>query len=100
MVTFDTNPERYNTVKMLRQLESNVEKLIAFDKHITSMDEEITLNPKFVKMSGSQAGGGASAARASASAELDEDVVLANATRGPSSSTTVNSNNINYANST
>merc|ERR1712141_493288 len=42
MVRFDTNPESYNSVKMLRNL----------DNHITSMEEEIMINQKYIKSMG------------------------------------------------
>ncbi len=109
MVTFDANPERYNTVRMLRKLESDVENLIDFDNRITAMDEEIILNPRYIKLSNAQGSGASSSVvRAATAAEFDDDV-LGNAlpssisrgpSMGPSSSSTVNSNNINYANST
>ena len=52
MVRFDTNPESYNSVKMLRGLESKVENLISLDNHITSMEEEIMINQKYIKSMG------------------------------------------------
>ena len=52
MVRFDTNPESYNSVKMLRNLESKVENLISLDNHITSMEEEIMINQKYIKSMG------------------------------------------------
>ena len=52
MVRFDTNPESYNSVKMLRNLESKVENLISLDNHISSMEEEIMVNPKYIKSMG------------------------------------------------
>ena len=98
MVRFDTNPEKYNSVKMLRKLETDVENLITLDSHIATMEEEIMINPKYIKTCGSLSvrGGGPGGP------DLDDDV-LANAmpssrsgSLGPSSSNGVNSNNINF----
>lgn len=110
MVRFETNPERYNTVKMLRKLESNVEHLINLDNHITTMEEEILVNPKYVKL-GNAAGGGAAAGMGrggAVSADLDDEAlgnaVMPSSARGSrsgslgpsSSSAAINSNNFNF----
>ncbi len=108
MVRFDTNPEKYNSVKMLRRLESNVENLISLDNHITNMEEEILKDPKYVKIgnSGAGAAGGMSGRAGAVSADLDDEA-LGNAvptsargsrsgSLGPSSSSAINSNNFNF----
>ena len=106
MVRFDTNPERYNTIKMLRRLESDVENLINLDNHITTMEEEIVVNPKFVKLLGNSGTGSMGGRGGAVSAELDDEA-LGNAlptsargsrsgSLGPSSSSNVNSNNFNF----
>ena len=102
MVRFDTNPEKYNSVKMLRKLETDVENLITLDSHIATMEEEIMINPKYIKICGSLSvrGGGPGGP------DLDDEA-LGNAmpssargsrsgSLGPSSSSGVNSNNINF----
>ena len=103
MVRFDTNPERYNTVKMLRNLESDVENLISLDNHITTMEEEIRINPKFVKVHGNTGGSGMGSRGGAVSAEIDDEIILQSAGRGsrsgslgPSSSSNINSNNFNF----
>ena len=104
MVRFDTNPERYNTVKMLRHLETDVENLISLDNHISTMEEEIRVNPKFVKIHGNTGSSGGMGGRGGAvSAEIDDEIILPSAGRGsrsgslgPSSSSNVNSNNFNF----
>jgi len=105
MVRFDTNPESYNSVKMLRNLESKVENLISLDTRITSMEEEIMINPKYVKSAGNA---GSSLHGRAVAVELDEEASLTQALStsgsrgsrsgsiGPSSSSGMNSNNINF----
>ena len=105
MVRFDTNPESYNSVKMLRNLESKVENLISLDTRITSMEEEIMINPKYVKSAGNT---GSSLHGRAVAVELDEEASLTQALStsgsrgsrsgsiGPSSSSGMNSNNINF----
>lgn len=104
MVRFETNPERFNTVKMLRTLESDVENLISLDNHITQMEEEILVNPKYIKLVGSAGG------RAQASADVvdrvheDLENSLSGSARGSrsgsigpsSSSSALNANNFNF----
>lgn len=60
MVRFDTNPERFASVSMLKKLESSIIGAIKLDSQIVGMDEEIVLNPNFIKKSnvGNAAGGG------------------------------------------
>ena len=45
MVRFDTNPERFASVNMLKKLESSIKESIRLDAQILAMDEEILLNP-------------------------------------------------------
>merc|ERR1719510_1851595 len=102
MVRFDTNPERYNTVKMLRKLEFDVENLISLDNHITSMEEEILVNAKYVKQCGNPGSGLSGRGGGAVSSELDDEALcnaLPSSARGsrsgslgPSSSSTINSN--------
>ena len=104
MVRFDTNPESYNSVKMLRNLESKVENLISLDNHITSMEEEIMINQKYIKSMGNA---GSSLHGRAVPVELEDDASLSQAlstssrgsrsgSLGPSSSSGMNSNNINF----
>ena len=101
MVRFDTNPEKYNSVKMLRKLETDVENLVTLDSHIAAMEEEIMINPKYIKICGSLSVRGGHGGP-----DLDDEA-LGNAmpssargsrsgSLGPSSSSGVNSNNINF----
>jgi COP9 signalosome complex subunit 3 len=48
MVRFDTNPERYNSVSMLKKLEGNIVEAMGLDMQVTAMDEEICLNSVFI----------------------------------------------------
>lgn len=48
MVRFETNPERYNSVSMLKKLESNIREAIDLDSEVLAMDEEICLNSVFM----------------------------------------------------
>jgi hypothetical protein len=110
MVRFDTSPESFNTVKMLRKLESDVENLINLDNHIIAMEEEIMVNAKYVKLCGNAGGSSTSVVRAAASAEMDDEALgnalpsSASGSRGGSagpggaSSSSMNSNNINFTN--
>ena len=45
MVRFDTNPERFASVSMLKKLESSIKESIKLDAQILTMDEEILVNP-------------------------------------------------------
>jgi hypothetical protein len=45
MVRFDTNPERFASVSMLKKLEGSINESIRLDAQIMAMDEEILLNP-------------------------------------------------------
>merc|ERR1712080_148806 len=75
MVRFDTNPERYNTVKMLRKLEFDVENLISLDNHITSMEEVILVNPKYVKTCGNPGSSLSGRGGGAVSSELDDEAL-------------------------
>lgn len=48
MVRFDTNPERYNSVSMLKKLEGNIVEAMGLDMQVIAMDEEICLNSIFI----------------------------------------------------
>jgi len=48
MVRFDTNPERYNSVAMLKKLESNIVEAMGLDTEVLAMDEEICLNSSYI----------------------------------------------------
>ena len=103
MVRFDTNPEKYNSVKMLRKLETDVENLIDLNSHICSMEEDIMVNQKYIKICGSS-----QAMRGGHGGPELDDEALGNAlpssargsrsgSLGPSSSSMgPNSNNINF----
>ena len=66
MVRFDAHPEdRFNSVSVLRVLEGHINKCISLDQQIVSMEEEIVLNPTFIKKSSSGQTGGAAGASSS-----------------------------------
>lgn len=53
MVTFHDNPEKYNSVGMLMNLDQEVQKCFAIEKKLRAMDHEIMVNPQYVqKVSG------------------------------------------------
>lgn len=55
MVIFHDDPEKYNSPVMLKKLEEQVAMCMELDKKIQQMEEEIIINPQFVKKScGSQ----------------------------------------------
>lgn len=55
MVIFHDDPEKYNSPAMLKILEDQVTACMELDKKIQQMEEEIIVNPQFVKKScGSQ----------------------------------------------
>ncbi|EEB16413.1 COP9 signalosome complex subunit, putative [Pediculus humanus corporis] len=55
MVVFHDDPEKYNSPYMLKILEEQVTACMELDKKIQQMEEEIMVNPRFVKKScGSQ----------------------------------------------
>ena len=45
MVRFDTNPERFASVAMLKKLEASIKESIRLDAQIISMDEDILVSP-------------------------------------------------------
>ena len=49
MVQFDANPERFNSVSMLSDLEKRVSTCIALNNQITQMDEDIVLSASYIK---------------------------------------------------
>ncbi|XP_040567633.1 COP9 signalosome complex subunit 3 [Lepeophtheirus salmonis] len=51
MVRFDSNSEHFESVNMLQKLETNINNCINLDKQILLMDDEIILNPSFVRKS-------------------------------------------------
>lgn len=76
MVRFDAHPEdRFNSVSVLRVLEGHINKCISLDQQIVSMDEEIVLNPTFIKKSSTAQGGasGASSSQGSQGASNSSD---------------------------
>ena len=49
MVRFDSDPEQYDSIPMLNDLEENINACIALDKQLQTLEEEIILNPHFIK---------------------------------------------------
>ncbi len=49
MVSFHDNPEKYNSVGMLMQLDQEMRKCIELDDKLKEMDREITVNPQYVQ---------------------------------------------------
>ena len=78
MVQFDANPERFDSVKMLTILEDNVNACIHLNNQISQMEEEIILNPSYIKKSSSGVGGSTAPATpgGARSSELDDDIGL------------------------
>jgi COP9 signalosome complex subunit 3 len=53
MVSFQEDPEHYNTNKMMQHLDGQINKVAALDKKLKSVDEMIALTPAYVqKMTG------------------------------------------------
>lgn len=74
MVRFDTNPERFASVNMLKKLESSIKESIRLDAQILAMDEEILLNPNYIKKS--NLGSSSSGQRKNSDFDLADDVGL------------------------
>ncbi|XP_055937058.1 COP9 signalosome complex subunit 3-like isoform X2 [Argiope bruennichi] len=51
MVVFKDNPEKYNTPGMFQQLEEEMKKCILLDEKLRQMDQEITINSKYIQKS-------------------------------------------------
>ncbi|XP_054711884.1 COP9 signalosome complex subunit 3-like isoform X1 [Uloborus diversus] len=51
MVVFLDNPEKYNSPVMFQQLEDEMKKCILLDEKLKQMDQEITINPKYIQKS-------------------------------------------------
>lgn len=51
MVQFDANPERFNSVRMLSDLEARVTSCVALNNQITQMEEDIVLSATYIKKS-------------------------------------------------
>lgn len=49
MVVFKDEPDKYSGPEVLRGLESQLAACVELDKQITQMDEEIQVNPQYVK---------------------------------------------------
>ncbi len=50
MVRFDARPaEQYDSERFLRRLEEAVQRCVSLDEELGALDEEITLNPAFIK---------------------------------------------------
>lgn len=49
MVVFRDEPEKYNGSEILKTLDTQLVKCMELDKQILAMDEEIQVNPQFVK---------------------------------------------------
>ncbi|KAL4240060.1 COP9 signalosome complex subunit 3 [Mactra antiquata] len=51
MVRFHDNPEKYNSSRMLLQLDKEMQKCIQLDSKLKEMDNEIAVNPQYVQKS-------------------------------------------------
>ncbi|XP_052265746.1 COP9 signalosome complex subunit 3-like [Dreissena polymorpha] len=51
MVRFQDNPEKYNSSRMLLQLDLELQKCIQLDSKLREMDNEIAVNPQYVQKS-------------------------------------------------
>ena len=58
MVRFDSNPEQFNSGPVLARLEDSIAKCMDLDARIAALDEEVALNPQFVKKVNSTSGQG------------------------------------------
>ena len=48
MVVFLDNPEKYNSARMFRKIEDEMKKCMETEEQLRKMDQEISLNPRFV----------------------------------------------------
>ena len=55
MVRFDSEPEQFDSIPMLKNLEENINACITLDGQLQAMEEEILLNPNFIKKNASAA---------------------------------------------
>ncbi|XP_015911586.1 COP9 signalosome complex subunit 3 isoform X2 [Parasteatoda tepidariorum] len=51
MVVFLDNPEKYNSPAMFQHLEDEMKKCISLDEKLRQMDQEITINSKYIQKS-------------------------------------------------
>lgn len=49
MVVFKDEPDKFSGIEVLRGLESQLAACVELDKQVTTMDEEIQVNPQYVK---------------------------------------------------
>ena len=49
MVSFDDNPEKYNSVSMLMLLDTEMQRCISLDEKLKEMDRETSVNPQYVQ---------------------------------------------------
>ena len=49
MVVFLDNPEKYNSARMFRKIEDEMKKCMETEEQLRKMDQEISLNPSFVR---------------------------------------------------
>ena len=59
MVTFDSGLafNKYDSEKALKNLEADLDNCMALDKHVKILEENIALNPTYIKRSASSGGG-------------------------------------------
>ena len=53
MVRFDSDPEQYDSIPMLNNLEENINACIGLDTQLLAMEEDIILNPQYIKKNAS-----------------------------------------------
>ena len=77
MVQFDANPERFNSVSMLSDLEKRVSTCIALNNQITQMEEDIVLSASYIKKASCASSSASSApVMAGASGTMPGDTLL------------------------
>ena len=67
MVQFDSSQERFNSVRMLSELEDRVTSCMGLNAQVSQMEEDIVLSASYIKKSNSTS---VAAAAAAASASL------------------------------
>jgi len=67
MVQFDSSQERFNSVRMLSELEDRVTSCMGLNAQVSQMEEDIVLSASYIKKSNSTSVAAAAAAAASAS---------------------------------
>jgi COP9 signalosome complex subunit 3 len=51
MVSFHDNPEKYNGIAMLTQLDEEMKRCMELEEKLKTMEREVTVNPQYVQKS-------------------------------------------------